>query len=54
MKQESILESKEKLVQHLEQKVTTIMLEKEEIIIQLKADLLVLQQNKEENDKNFN
>lgn len=42
IKLESQLESKEKLVSLLEHKVTQIMIEKEDVIVKLKADIVLL------------
>lgn len=47
---ESKLESKDKLVNHLEKKVTSVMLEKEEIIIRLKSEIVILKNKIELND----
>jgi len=47
---ESKLESKEKLISHLEKKITSTMIEKEEIIIKLKSEIVILKNQIEVND----
>lgn len=39
---ESKLDAKERLVRHLEEKVTKDMIEKENIIVKLKSDIVLL------------
>jgi hypothetical protein len=41
-KLESKIEAKERLVTHLEAKVTQVMIDKEEIIVKLKSDIVML------------
>ena len=47
---ESKLESKQNLINHLEGKVTSVMVEKEEVIIKLKSEIVLLK-NKLELDE---
>lgn len=49
-----MLESKEKLISHLENKITTTMIEKEEIIIKLKSEIVLLKNHNESHKNNFN
>ena len=44
-KLESKLDAKERLVKHLEEKVTKDMIEKENIIVKLKSDIVLLKSN---------
>lgn len=50
---ESKLDAKERLVRHLEEKVTKDMIEKENIIVKLKSDIVLLKSNVQQNDLNF-
>lgn len=50
---ESKLDAKERLVRHLEDKVTKDMIEKENIIVKLKSDIVLLKSNLQQNDLNF-
>ncbi|CDW76064.1 UNKNOWN [Stylonychia lemnae] len=50
---ESKLESKEKLISHLEKKITSTMVEKEEIIIKLKSEIVILKNQMGVNDQRF-
>ena len=50
---ESKLESKQSLVNHLEDKVTSVMVEKEEIIIKLKSEIVLLKNKLELNEEKF-
>jgi hypothetical protein len=40
-------------VTHLEAKVTQVMIDKEEIIVQLKSDIVLLKDQIANNDRNF-
>ena len=50
---ESKLDAKERLVRHLEDKVTKDMIDKENIIVKLKSDIVLLKSNLQQNDLNF-
>ena len=50
---ESKLESKQNLVNHLESKVTSVMVEKEDIIIKLKSEIVFLTHKLELNEDKF-
>ena len=50
---ESKLESKQNLINHLESKVTSVMVEKEEIIIKLKSEIVLLTNKLELNEEKF-
>ena len=52
-KVEAKLEAKERLIAHLEGKVTQVMVEKEEIIVTLKSDIVLLKASINENEKKF-
>ncbi len=52
-KLESKLEAKERLVTHLEAKVTQVMIDKEEIIVKLKSDIVLLKDQIASNDRDF-
>ena len=52
-KVEAKLEAKERLIGHLEGKVTQVMVEKEEIIVTLKSDIVLLKASINENEKKF-
>ena len=52
-KVESKLESKERLIDHLEDKVTKIMLDKEEIIIKLKSEIVLSKNQIEASESTF-
>lgn len=50
---ESKLESKQNLVSHLEDKVTAVMVDKEEIVIKLKSEIVLLKNKLELNEEKF-
>ena len=52
-KLDSKIDAKERLVIHLEGKVTEVMIQKEDIIVKLKSDIVLLRANIENSDKNF-
>lgn len=52
-KMESKLEAKERLITHLETKVTTVMIEKEDIIVKLKSDIVLIRGSLNDHDRNF-
>lgn len=52
-KLETLMSSHTYLVSHLEQKVTSVTLEKEEIIVKLKSDIVLLRSQIEESERNF-
>lgn len=52
-KLESKLDAKERLVKHLEEKVTKDIIEKEDIIVKLKSDIVLLKANIQQNDATF-
>ena len=52
-KVEAKLEAKERLIGHLEGKVTQVMVEKEEIIVTLKSEIVLLKASINENEKKF-
>jgi hypothetical protein len=47
------LESKQNLIEHLESKVTAVMVEKEDIIIKLKAEIVLLKNKLQINQEKF-
>jgi chromosome segregation ATPase len=53
-KLESKLEAQQRLVTHLQGKITTVMEEKEDIIVHLKSDIVLLRSRIDDNDQNFN
>ena len=50
---ESKLESKQNLINHLEGKVTSVMVEKEEVIIKLKSEIVLLKNKLELDEEKF-
>jgi hypothetical protein len=52
-KLESKIEAKDRLVKHLEEKVVGVMIEKEDIIVQLKSDINLLRTEIEDSKRNF-
>lgn len=52
-KVESKLESKERLIDHLEDKVNKVMLDKEEIVIKLKSEIVLFKNQIEASESNF-
>ena len=52
-KVESKLESKEKLIEHLEGKLTSIILEKEDIIVKLKSEIVLFKSQLDVNETKF-
>ena len=52
-KLESKLDAKERLVKHLEEKVTKDMIEKEDVIVKLKSDIVLLRSAIQSNELNF-
>lgn len=47
------MESKQNLINHLEGKVTSVMVEKEEIIIKLKSEIVLLKNKLELDEEKF-
>jgi len=52
-KLESKLDAKERLVKHLEEKVTKDIIEKEDVIVNLKSDIVLLKASIQQNEATF-